>query len=395
MQFDVIVVGGGMVGLTCVLALAEQGFTVALVEAQTTPPKPLPAQNQPFDNRVVAISRASEQLFRSLDVFSLMQNSRTCAYQHMKVWDDAMDGNIHFCAMDYFEPDLGHIIEQQVILGALWQKLSLHKAVTYFWGTKPEAQIAGENHIELTLSSEEKMSAKLIIAADGANSMMRRLCDVPSRGWDYQQKALVATVKGTIAHHNTAFQRFASDGSLALLPLSDPFHSSIVWATSPAFAGVLCQHEEAVFNEILTREINGVMGEMELKSQRMTFELRTHHAKHYAASRCVFVGDAAHTLHPLAGQGVNLGLLDVAQLVKELSQAKAKSRDFGAMRVLARYERRRKWHNQIMIWSMELFKRGFASQNSFIQRIRNMGLQFVDQQKTLKQLFAKVAMGTF
>jgi 2-octaprenylphenol hydroxylase len=394
MQFDVIVVGGGMVGLTCVLALANQGFKVALVEAQATKPKPLPTEDQPFDNRVVAISRASEKLFRELNVFSIMQNIRSCAYQHMKVWDEAMDGSIHFCAMDYFEPDLGHIIEQQVILGALWQKLFDHKEVTCFWGVTPTTQLPNDKSILLTLSSNEILEGKLVIAADGAHSAMRSLCHVPSSGWDYQQKALVATVKGTLSHHYTAFQRFSSDGSLALLPLADPYHSSIVWATSSDNASTLCQLEESVFNQTLTREIANVMGDLELKGSRFTFELRTHHAKHYAASRCVFVGDAAHTLHPLAGQGVNLGLLDVAQLVNELKQAKEKSRDFGAMRVLERYERRRKWHNQAMIWSMELFKRGFASQNHFIQRIRNMGLQFVDRQKTLKQLFAKVAMGT-
>lgn len=394
MRFDIIVVGGGMVGLTAVLALAKAGFKVALVEAQDCP-KALPSFDEAIDNRVVAISRASQQVFENLGVFSIIQNARCCAYQHMKVWDEAMDGNIHFCAMDYFEPDLGHIIEQKVILAALWQKLSEYKDVTYFWGTRPASQVPSERYIELTLSSQEKIQAQLVVAADGANSLLRRLCQIPSTGWDYQQKALVATVVGTIPHHSTAFQRFKHDGSLALLPLHLPCYSSIVWATTPLQADTLCQQDENTFNQTLTREINAVMGDMHLVGQRQTFELRTHHAKHYAALRCVFVGDAAHTLHPLAGQGVNLGLLDVSELVNELNKAKAKSRDIGAMRILARYERRRKWHNQIMIWSMELFKRGFASQNSVIQRLRNMGLNFVDQQKTLKQLFAKVAMGTF
>ncbi|HRE33374.1 MAG TPA: FAD-dependent monooxygenase, partial [Candidatus Berkiella sp.] len=153
--------------------------------------------------------------------------------------------------------------------------------------------------------------------------------------------------------------------------------------------------DETTFNQTLTQEIDGVMGNLQLIGQRFTFELRTHHIKQYAASRCVFVGDAAHTLHPLAGQGVNLGFLDVVELVKAVNQAKSKAKDFGAQAVLLRYERRRKWHNQIMIFSMELFKRGFMSQNGLIQRIRNSGLNFVDRQKPLKQLFARLAMGTF
>ncbi len=392
MRYDVIVVGAGMVGLSCVLSLAQSGFKVALIESQPNPPKPLPEQHAAFDNRVVAISRASQQLFERLGVFRTMKSARICAYQQMKVWDDVMDGKIHFNAMDYFEADLGHIIEQQVILGALWQKLAEFD-VGYYWGTKTIAQKPSENEIELVLSSDETLQASLVIAADGANSSLRTLCGLPSRGWDYEQLALVATVKGTLSHQNTAFQRFAND-SLALLPLADPFHSSIVWATSHREATRLCEQDEVTFNQELTREISGVMGDLHLVGQRFTFELRTHHATHYAASRCVLVGDAAHTLHPLAGQGVNLGLLDVAQLVSDLTQARNKKRDIGSMRVLARYERHRKWHNQMMIWSMEAFKRGFASQNSVIARLRNIGLNFVDQQKSIKQLFAKVAMGT-
>lgn len=395
MRFDVIVVGAGVVGLTCVLALAQKGFKVALVEAQPHPPKPLPHMTDPYDNRVFAISRASQQLFGSLDVFCTIQNTRSCPYQHMTVWDEVMDGKIHFSAMDYFETDLGHIIEQKVILGALWQRLANEQGVAYFWGKTPKSYQVDEKQIELTLVSEERLLATLVIAADGGNSLMRQLCEIPSKGWDYAQKALVATVKGTLSHQYTAFQRFAKDGSLALLPLSDPFHSSIVWATSPCTADSLCQLQETAFNQTLTQQINAVMGDLELVGQRFTFELRTHHVKHYAASRCVLVGDAAHTLHPLAGQGVNLGLLDVSVLVDQLSQAKTAARDIGTPTVLSRYERRRKWHNQMMIWSMEIFKRGFASQNNLVQLLRNKGLSFVDRQKSLKQVFTKLAMGTF
>ncbi len=393
MQQDIIVVGAGMVGLTCVLALAEQGFKVALVEAQTNSPKALPEKSQAFDNRVVAISRASQQLFSRLNVWPIIESSRCSAYQQMTVWDNTLDGKIDFFAMDYFEPDLGHIIEQQVILGALWQQLANHPQVRYFWGAKPTAIRHTTHYAELTLTSGEKLQAPLVIAADGANSLLRSLCNIPTRGWDYEQKAIVATVVGERSHRQTAFQRFAKDGSLALLPLPDPLHSSIVWAVSHAQAAQLCQEEEHIFNQILTRETASVMGDLRLVGERITFELRTHHAKQYAMNRCVLIGDAAHTLHPLAGQGVNLGLLDVAELVAALTLAKSKSRDFGAERVLARYERGRKWHNQIMIWSMEVFKRGFASQNNVVQLFRNRALHFVNEQKPIKQLFAKLAMG--
>lgn len=393
MQQDIIVVGAGMVGLTCVLALAKQGFKVSLVEANQMPPKPLPEKSQAFDNRVVAISRASQQLFMQLDIWPIIENSRCAAYQRMTVWDNTLDGKIDFCAMDYFEPNLGHIVEQQVILGALWQQLTHQSQVRYLWGTQPTAINHHGQYTQLVLSTGETLQAPLVIAADGAHSLLRTLCGIATKGWDYQQKAIVATVMGECSHQQTAFQRFANDGSLALLPLPHPLYSSIVWAVSHAQAAQLCQIEEQIFNRILTREIAQVMGELRLASQRYTFELRTHHAKRYAKNRCVLIGDAAHTLHPLAGQGVNLGLLDVAELVTALTMAKSKYRDFGSERVLARYERRRKWHNQIMIWSMELFKRGFTSQHPIIQQLRNSGLRFVDQQNAIKQLFAKLAMG--
>jgi 2-octaprenylphenol hydroxylase len=395
MMEEIIVVGGGMVGLTCALAFVQQGFAVTIIEAQSSPIKSQPKASDAFDNRVVAISRASKQLFERCGVWSTIEGARSCAYQHMKVWDDTMDGKIHFSAMAHFEPELGHIIEQQVILGALWQKLADYPHVKYCLGTKPQAINHSAKHIEVVLSSGELIRAGLVIAADGANSNLRVLCGIASTGWDYQQQALVATVVGSLPHGATAFQRFASDGSLALLPLAEPFHSSIVWATQTSHATTLCEMEEILFNQILTRESQAVMGDLQLVGKRFTFPLRTHHAKQYVHERCVFVGDAAHTLHPLAGQGVNLGLLDVAALLEVVSRAKSKGRDFAAQAVLSRYQRRRKGHNQVMIWAMELFKRVFASNNSVVQRLRNIGLNFVDEQKALKQLFIKLAMGTF
>lgn len=389
-SFEVIIVGAGMVGLSCALALVQQGFHVAVVEAGDQPQDFL--IDESYDPKVVAITRASEHLFKRLGVWSAIKNTRICAYHTMQVWDSVADGEIVFDAADFFEPDLGHIVEQRVVLAALWQALK-QADVCLMTGVKVNNLYHHSDKIELTLVQDSVLSASLVIAADGSNSCLRGLCQIMTVGWDYKQNAIVATVEGTKSHHFTAFQRFAPDGPLALLPLSDSHKSSIVWTTNPAMAEILCHQSEQEFNEKLTQESNGVMGQMKLIGKRYSYPLRTHHAKQYAIPRCVLVGDAAHSLHPLAGQGVNLGLLDCIELVEILVQAKKSNRDFGALNILQRYERKRRIHNQIMIWAMELFKRGFGSQSLMIQRLRNFGLNWVDKNTGCKQLFAKIALG--
>lgn len=392
-RVDVVVVGGGMVGLACALALGQVGFRVVVIEASTQEQKQISAIC-PFDAKVVAITRASENLFSNLGVWEAIKKTRLCSYQHMKVWDSQLDGNITFSAVDFFEPDLGHIIEQSVILWALQQAIKKCPDITLMKGATLETLEILTDHAQLSLSEGTQLKSTLVIGADGVNSLVRKLCSIESDGWEYEQSAIVATVEGEQSHRQTAYQRFAIDGPLALLPLSDPHLSSIVWTTSPENAVLLCQETPKRFAEHLSRESHFVMGKMRLAGTRLSFPLRTHHAKQYVISRCVLIGDAAHTLHPLAGQGVNLGLLDVAALVDTITEAKMKKRDIGILNTLKRYERLRRTHNQVMIWVMELFKRGFSSQSNFIQLLRNVGLNWVDRHTSIKQLFAKMALGT-
>lgn len=391
-ESDIVIVGAGMVGLACAQALAKKGFRCIVLEAGKIK-KDYPTQDSPFDAKVVAITRATEQFFTQNGIWPYIQAQRICAYQKMVVWDNVADGVIQFLASDFFEPNLGYIIEQQVILGALHQGMS-QLDVTLLSEISLERVKQEEEFIEGQLSNGEIVRARLMIGADGANSGVRKLCNLGTTGWAYEQSAIVATVKAQKSHQNTAFQRFSQDGPLALLPLSDPFHCSIVWTTSLKQAQTLLEVSESEFAKVLSQECNQVLGDMALAGKRYAFDLHTHHALAYASHRCVLVGDAAHTLHPLAGQGVNLGLMDVAALVEVLSQTKKKQRDYGQVNYLQRYQRARKMHNQVMIWAMELFKRGFATQLGVIQAIRNAGLNWVDKQTMLKQLFAKIALGT-
>ena len=390
---DVIVVGAGVVGLSCALALAQRGLEVTVVEAQKSFAPTLPCVDDPFDIRVVAISRASEVFFQQCGVWSTMVQARVCDYQAIKVWDSVSDGIIHFWADEFHEPNLGHIIEQRVILSALWQALQSYP-VKVITGQHIKALDGEKALAECHLDSGESLRARLIIAADGANSGVRSLLAIPSTQWSYEQSAIVATVKGEKSHQKTAFQRFSPEGPLALLPLANAYQSSIVWTSSPSQAKTLMQASPHEFGNILAREIDGVMGGFELIGERACFGLQTHHSKTYMKSRCILVGDAAHTLHPLAGQGVNLGLLDAAALVDLIDRAHQQGQDYGLNTTMNAYERKRRLHNQSMIWAMELFKRGFSSQVPMIQWLRNTGLSWVDRQLPIKHWFAKMAFGT-
>ncbi|MBS0290407.1 MAG: UbiH/UbiF/VisC/COQ6 family ubiquinone biosynthesis hydroxylase [Proteobacteria bacterium] len=389
LQYEVVIVGAGIVGLSCALALAKCGFSIAIIEANQ-PVTSAPSQAVPFDNKVVAITRASEYFFDYLGVWSTIKSSRLAPYQHMKVWDSVMDGVIAFSAVDYLEDNLGYIIEQQVIISALWQALQKWQ-IKVLAGRRVE-----KNHYEaqlntLILSDETIIQTPLVIAADGANSSIRQQRGIPSTGWEYHQSALVATVQGTKSHDFTAYQRFAPDGPLALLPLASLFQSSIVWTTSLDNANKLSTIDPTEFAQILTRESDAVMGEMTLVGQRFLFPLKTHHAKQYVLCGCVLVGDAAHTIHPLAGLGVNLGLLDAASLIEIIQEHKHR---LGDLALLKRYERQRKMYNQMMIWAMELFKQGFGAKSPTMQRIRNIGLNWVNKNQSFKHFFVKMALGT-
>lgn len=390
-SYDIIVVGAGMVGMACALGLAQQGFSVGLLESQAKLDPRFPGEHDRFDNKVVAISRASETLFQKLGVWDAMQNARVSPYQHMTVWDNVRDGIIHFSAHDLFEPNLGYIIEQNVILSALWKAIQSHPLITMCLNAKIEDIFCDTNQCEIALGSK-RLHAKLLIGADGAQSMVRKTMNIQSKVHDYQQTAIVATIRGTRPHRATATQRFEQDGPLAWLPLADPYLTSIVWTTTRERAAHLCALSVSEFNQALTQESDGTMGALSIVGERFAYPLVSHHAKQYVQNRCVLVGDAAHTLHPLAGMGVNLGFLDCAALIEVLAQGKALRRDVGLLSWLKRYERRRKWHNQTMIWAMSLFKEGFGSTVPVIQSTRSAMLSYVDRQQAIKQFFARWAL---
>jgi 2-octaprenylphenol hydroxylase len=385
--YDVIIIGGGMVGATLACDLARQHRSVALIEAR--PPEPFKPED-PFDLRVSAISRASQHIFEGLEVWPLIEGMRSLAYDRMKVWEGGRESELRFDAADIGEPDLGHIIENRVIQTALLERLEILDEVNLLCPERVRDIDYQEDRVLVELESGQQLSASLLVGADGARSWVREHTGIgQSIVRDYDQKAIVCVVRTEQGHEYTAWQRFLSTGPLAFLPLPDRHYSSIVWSADTAVADEVMALEDEEFCAAITEAFQSRLGKVSWTSQRAAFPLRGTQAAAYVKPRLALVGDAAHTIHPLAGQGVNLGLLDAAVLAEVLEG----ERDPGRYLTLRRYERMRRGENTLMMHSMEGFKRLFGSRLPIINELRGAGLSMVNRSPMLKRQFMMQALG--
>lgn len=396
-KFDILIVGGGMVGLTLALAIRKQSdLTVAIVDHQ--PMSPL--TDEP-ELRVSAINTVNQQLFENLGVWSAITQERIQPYQKMHVWDKAGFGQLDFDLNDVSQvqqDSLGAIIENKVIRNALWKKAEEDQGIVFFTQEKLTNIAIGDNEVFASFAQQQPILAKLVVGADGANSWLREQMKISLTFRDYDHHAIVATVKCAQGHQNTAWQVFLETGPLALLPLSKQDHCSIVWSTSPSEAKRLNTLSKEEFSKEITAASDGKLGVVTLESELMTFPLRMRFAQDFVKDRIVLVGDAAHTIHPLAGQGVNLGLLDAAALAQELTSNITSSPDVNAddwlsRKALARYERWRKTEASEMIASMEVIYQSFKPQAAPIKFLRGVGMSLINEFTPVKKLFINHALG--
>ena len=399
-DFDLLVIGGGMVG-ACAAAIAAAhpalgDLRIAILEAQ---PPAMPPPDDDVDLRVSAISRASERILASIGAWQLVPARHVCAYDDMIVWDAASkplaSGSIHFSASASGEPNLGYIVENRRLLWAIHDSAPLRERVTVLRG-----ELAGlafdDERATVTLGDGRSLSVGLVAGADGAASLSRKLAGIETIGWDYDQRAFVTHVRTEHPHARTAWQRFLADGPIAFLPLADG-RSSIVWTTRPDHAAhlVACAPDEAAAQ--IRAAIDGALGDVTLAGPRGQFPLRLTHAKDYCRDRFALIGDAAHAVHPLAGQGVNLGLLDGAALVEVLADEVAAAGNTGAIaerRVLRRYERWRKSENAVALGLIDGLNRLFSTSNPMLSFARRAGLAAVDRSPLVKGFFMARALGT-
>ncbi|UUD62762.1 2-octaprenyl-3-methyl-6-methoxy-1,4-benzoquinol hydroxylase [Pseudomonas seleniipraecipitans] len=394
MRADLIIVGAGMVGSALALALRQQGLECLLVDGGSLQAEPFDAASA-YEPRVSALSMASQRILERLGAWPGVLARRSCPYRDMYVWDGSGTGNIHFSAASVHADTLGHIVENRVVQDALLERLHDSDVALLATARLERLRHSGDEWL-LTLADGRELRTPLVVAADGANSAVRRLAGCETREWDYLHHAIVTSVRCAAAHQATAWQRFTDDGPLAFLPLGErngEHWCSIVWSTTPEEASELMALSDEAFCSALGQAFEHRLGEVLQADRRLCIPLRQRHAKRYVEPGLALIGDAAHTIHPLAGQGVNLGFLDAAVLAEVLGQAAGRGERLADERVLSRYERRRMPHNLAMMAAMEGFQRLFQSDSLTLRLLRNTGLGLVDGLDEAKALFVRQALG--
>lgn len=396
--FDVLVVGAGIAGSALAVALSGQGLRIALVEARDLPPDPGPPAPglAGFDVRVSALTPRSIGFLDRLAAWSAIEKYRACPYRHMTVWDAEGTGRIDFDSAELGLPTLGTLVENSAVTAALATRVRRAPDIEVLAPRRLERAQRGADGIVVTLDDGTRCQASLTVGADGARSPLRDLLGFATREWSYAQQAIVATVETAQYHADTAWQRFLPDGPLALLPLPDSagrHYCSIVWSLDDAVVEPVLALEDDAFRDALGDASEHCLGNILATSPRAAFPLRQRHAVSYVEPGVALVADAAHTIHPLAGQGINLGLADVDELARVVLEAGQRGLPPGALSVLQRYQRQRKGSNLAMMAAMDGFRHLFGSRRLAVRWLRNVGLRQADALPPLKKRLMRQAMG--
>ena len=400
-DFDIVIVGGGAVGSAVASLLGQinktvqgdkQQLKIALIESYE-PPQFDPSQ---VDPRVAALTEKTRLIFEQIGIWQQLVDKRVCAYKAMNVWDAEGTGRITFDCQQVQQPNLGHIVENSALVSTLIEHLKQQPNIELYYPANIVDYQLQQDVITLTLDNQSVLSAQLLIAADGANSAVREHFQFATKQWDYGQHAIVTTITTENPNQLTAWQRFMPTGPLAFLPLNnigDDHCCSIVWSQDTTEAKRLMALEDDQFCQQLSRASEHCLGEVLKIEKRHLIPLRQSHATDYVMPRVALIGDAAHSIHPLAGQGANLGFSDAQVLAEEIAKAFDRDLDLGDESVLKPYQRRRKPENLATMAAMEGFKRLFGSQNSTLRLLRNYGLSAINGLGAIKNKLIKQAMG--
>ncbi|MEX0951029.1 MAG: UbiH/UbiF/VisC/COQ6 family ubiquinone biosynthesis hydroxylase [Gammaproteobacteria bacterium] len=393
-DFDVVIVGAGLTGSVAAGLLRRAGFSVCVVEARTTTPL---TNEVPLDPRALAVTPGSRRILAAVHAWPLLPAERIGCFRRMQVWDAAGQGEIEFSLSDLEAGNdasaLGYIIESTVLQQALASALAADTELRWQRPAQVTAIKPGRDHTEITLDNGRLLRTGVLVVADGKASPTRQLAKIDYLESAYPQHAIAAVVTTEQPHEQVARQRFLASGPLAFLPLADAHQCGIVWSTRPAHAAALLAMPDDVFAAEISSAFDRRLGDVTGVGPRGSFALAHAEASDYCQPRLALIGDAAHCVHPLAGQGANLGWYDAASLAEVLTAARAAAEDIGSLRVLRRYARWRRGENQLMQQVLDGLHHLFLRDDPVTRAARNLGLTLTHYSGPLKQRLLRHAMG--
>ena len=389
MDFEVVVIGAGVAGSSLALSLAKEGVAVCLIDKGTPEIK-----EDISGGRTAALNLASQNILEKLGVKRGIQNYLT-PFKNIYVWDSEGTSSLEFSSDEIGQPKLGDVVTNNAILSSIFLLLPNHKNLRFLSGDKLKTLDPQEESIKVRTEGGENISCKLVVGADGGLSSVRELSSINIRTWSYDQKALIANLKAEKSHNNTAYQVFTKNGPIALLPMQKDNEESLslVWSADIDYAERLLDLDIPSFLNELERKTESVLGKLSMDGEMSSYPLHQLHAKDYYAQRVVLIGDAAHSMHPLAGQGLNLGLGDVEEIANRILSSRRHGEDVGNDKMLSDYSKARKSINLRMMGFMEVFKKGFGSTNPWVRLGRNMAFGATQKAPELRKRFIKEAAG--
>lgn len=399
-EFDIVIVGAGIAGLALANALDSTNLKVAVIEANAFRHE-LPTIEddiESYDARVCAFTQGSIRFLKELGVWQTITAARSQFFDRMHVWDGEGTGAITFDGADIGATELGYIVENRIVVHSLLENLSFSSNIKLLDNTIIDdiQTISDKEGVKQKLVlGDKEILTRLLVGADGAQSFIRQNYGFKTREWDYGHHAIVCTIETEYPHDTTAWQRFMKTGPIALLPLQsrEGRFCSIVWSAETAFAEQILAMNDEEFCQALAAHTECRLGQIKTATKRFAIPLRQRHAVDYVQQGVALVADAAHTIHPLAGLGINMGLEDVNVLAQELIRAKKRGAHLSEAYILSRYQRRRKGENLLVMAAMEGFKRLFEQPALPVLWLRNRGMSAVDQMAVVKKQIIKQVMG--
>ncbi len=389
MHSDVIVVGAGLTGSTLAAKLAKNGIRVCLIDISN----PFKVKKSEVHlGRTAALNTSSWDFLKEIGISQSIDESTQ--FSQIEVWDSRGSSRIEFSSKEIGKESLGSVVSNNSLISELSGIIDSSENINFIIGEITDIKETAEA-VELSLNNGDKLSSKLIVGADGANSLVRRLSSIKTKTWSYEQIALVANLQSNEPHLNSARQIFNEEGIIALLPydVEDFSNISLVWSLDSKRANEVISYDKNTFQNKLSGNTENSLGGFELKTELRSFPLYQMHALSYFSGRSVIVGEAAHTIHPLAGQGLNLSFMDVRGLAEKISSFRRRGEDIGSKNLLLSYQRSRQVHNMGMAGLMEVFKRGFGNQNPWIKLARNFAFDLAQDSSELKKEVIKKAIG--